>query len=326
MQAGRQTTVYPMTVTQTGLFERSLANGRPITLDGGLATELEAHGYDIGTRLWSAALLQSNPMALVAAHRAFLEAGADIIITASYQASVEGFASLGLAATDAEALIASSVDLACVARRQFLDAHPGTTRTPPMVAASIGPYGAALHDGSEYTGAYAVSDAGLQHFHERRLDLLDRSDADLLACETIPNRREAEVLCDLLKQARLPAWVSFCCRDERHISDGTSLREVCALFAGHPTVQALGVNCTKPQFVTPLIAEIRAAAPGKAIVAYPNSGETYDAAANTWSGDASLTACAESAREWRQAGASLIGGCCRIGPKQIEAINRSLFA
>lgn len=312
-----------MTHTQPGPFERALASGRPITLDGGLATELEAHGYDIGTRLWSAALLQSNPAAIVAAHRAFLEAGADIIISASYQASVEGFASLGLEAADAEALIASSVALACMARRQFLDALPGTTRMP-MVAASIGPYGAALHDGSEYTGTYTASDSGLRQFHERRLDLLDRSDADLLACETIPNRREAEVLCDLLKQTRLPAWVSFCCRDERHLSDGTPLRDVCSLFAAHPTVRALGVNCTKPQFVTSLIAEIRTAAPGKAVVVYPNSGETYDSATNTWSGDASLAACAESAREWRDAGASLIGGCCRIGPQQIEAVDRGL--
>lgn len=307
------------------MFERALASGRPITLDGGLATELEAHGYDIGTRLWSAALLQSNPTAIVAAHRAFLEAGADIIITASYQASAEGFASLGLAAMDADALIGSSVALADMARQQFLDAHRGTSRAP-MVAASIGPYGAALHDGSEYTGDYAVSNVELRRFHERRLALLDRSGADLLACETIPNRREAEVLCDLLEEARLPSWVSFCCRDERHISDGTPLRDVCALFAEHPEVRALGVNCTRPQFVARLIGEIRAAAPGKAVVVYPNSGETYDAAANSWSGDASLAACAESAREWRRAGASLIGGCCRIGPEQIEAIVRSLSA
>lgn len=314
-----------MTQVQTGLFERALASGQQITLDGGLATELEAHGLDIGTRLWSAALLESNPGAIIAAHRAFLEAGADILITASYQASVEGFESLGLSAADAEELIESSVALACEARRKFLDAHPGTTRMP-MVAASIGPYGAAMHDGSEYTGGYAVSDDGLRRFHERRLDLLDRSDADLLACETIPNRREADVLFDLLKQARLPAWVSFCCRDERHISDGTPLRDVCALFAKHPTVRALGVNCTKPHFVTPLIAEIRAAAPGKAVVVYPNSGETYDAATNTWNGDASLSACAESAREWQRAGASVIGGCCRIGPEQIEAIHQALSA
>ncbi len=314
-----------MPKAQIGLFERALATGQPITLDGGLATELEAHGYDIGTRLWSAALLQSNPTAIIAAHRAFLEAGADVIITASYQASVEGFASLGLAVADAEALIESSVALACMARQQFLDAHPGTTRMP-LVAAGIGPYGAALHDGSEYTGEYTVSDAELRRFHERRLDLLDRSDADLLACETIPNLREADVLRNLLKQARLPAWVSFCCRDERHLSDGTPLRDVCALFADHPTVLALGINCTKPEFVTSLIAEIRAAAPDKAVVVYPNSGEAYDVATNTWSGDASLAACAESAREWRDAGATLIGGCCRISPQQIEAVDWALSA
>ncbi|HZW59489.1 MAG TPA: homocysteine S-methyltransferase [Woeseiaceae bacterium] len=312
-----------MTTPQSTLFEHALANRRPVRLDGGLATELEAQGHDIGTHLWSAALLKSDPAAIVAAHRAFLEAGADVIISASYQASVEGFATLGVGERDAEALIASSVDLALTARRQYLEAHPERQRRP-MVAASVGPYGAALHDGSEYSGDYDVDDAGLRAFHERRLSLLDLTDADLLACETIPNRREAAVLCDLLAHARLPAWVSFCCRDERCISDGTPLREVCALFRDHPRVLALGVNCTAPGYVSSLIGEIRAAAPAKAVVVYPNSGETYDSATNAWSGDASTAACADFARDWHAAGARLIGGCCRIGPRQIAAMHHGL--
>lgn len=294
-----------------------------MTLDGGLATELESRGHDIGTRLWSAALLASKPAAIIDAHRVFLEAGAEIVISASYQASIEGFKSLGLAEQEAEELIISSVDLACTARKQFCRAHPDITHKP-LVGASIGPYGATLHDGSEYTGNYTVDEPGLREFHERRLTLLDGTDADFLACETIPNRLEAGVLRELLEKVRLPAWVSFCCRDEHRISDGTPLREVCALYRQHPRVLALGINCTSPQFVTSLIGEIRRAAPDKAIVVYPNSGETYDVAANSWFGDASPAGFADFAQRWRMAGATIIGGCCRIGPPQIAAVHDSL--
>jgi homocysteine S-methyltransferase len=312
-----------MTQPQLNLFENALSGHLPITLDGGLATELEARGYEIGTRLWSAALLRSNPSAIVDVHRAYLEAGAEIIISASYQASVKGFASIGLSEQEAEALIVSSVELACTARQQFRDAHPEITLTP-IVAASIGPYGAALHDGSEYTGEYNVDESGLRQFHEQRLTLLDQTNADVLACETIPNSLEASVLCELLEHVRLPAWVSFCCRDGRLISDKTPLQEVCALYRGHPRVLALGVNCTAPQFVTSLIGEIKKAVPDKAVVVYPNAGETYDVSSNSWFGDASLATSGDFAQSWRAAGAKIIGGCCRIGPQQVAALREGL--
>lgn len=305
-------------------FEQALASGLPITIDGGLATQLEAQGCDIGTTLWSAALLQSNPSAIITAHRTFLEAGADIIITASYQASVAGFAGLGMSQPTAEDLIASSVRLACTARDEFLAAIPNTDRTP-LVAASIGPWGACQHDGSEYTGRYAVDEATLRVFHRQRIELLEQTNADLLACETIPNLQEARVLSELLDDIRLPAWVSFCCRDAQHLSDGTPLRDACALFKDHQRVLALGINCTAPQHVVSLIGEIRVTAPDKAIVVYPNSGERYESATNSWSGDASPAGFAAYADEWRSAGARLIGGCCRIGPQQIEAV-RNLLA
>ena len=312
-----------MNTTTNNKLAALLASGRPVTIDGGLATQLEAQGCNIDGSLWSAALLQSDPAAIVAAHRAFLDAGAQIIISASYQASVAGFMQLGMSQQAAEQLIASSVGLACSARDEFLAANPGGNDTP-LVAASIGPWGACQHDGSEYTGVYDIDDAGLRLFHQQRLQLLDRTNADLLACETIPNLREARVLSELLADARLPAWVSFCCKDERRLSDGTPLGEACALFREHPQVLALGVNCTAPQFVTALIGEIRAAAPDKAIVVYPNSGERYHAATNSWSGDASPAGFATHADEWRNAGARLIGGCCRVGPPQILAVHARL--
>ncbi len=304
-------------------FEKTLLRDEPILLDGGLATELETQGFDIAGVLWSAALLQSNPDTIVNAHRAYLDAGADCIISASYQASRPGFMSLGLSAAASDQLIASSVELACTARDEFLSANPQVKRSP-MVAASIGPYGAALADGSEYTGSYDVSAAELRAFHESRLEILDRSGADLLACETIPDIAEAQVLCDLLKDAVTPAWIAFSCRDEARISDGTRLREAVALFAEHPRVLATGINCTPPGLITALIGEVKKGAPKKAIVVYPNSGETYHAVDNSWSGTACDLDGGFPVSDWHAAGAKLIGGCCRTGPAHIEAIGARL--
>ena len=305
------------------LFEAAIARNAPIILDGGLATELESQGFDIGSKLWSAGLLQSNPQAIVDAHRAYLEAGAEIIISASYQASHLGFATLGLSEQEADDLIVSAVELACTAKRQFLDAHPETVRTP-IVAASIGPYGAALHDGSEYTGKYDIDEAGLRDFHERRLNLLDDSPADVLACETIPNKLEARVLCNLLVNRRLPAWISFACCDEYRISDATPLQRVAVIFRDHPGVLALGINCTPPQYVSSLISELEAAAPDKAFIVYPNSGETYDVCSNAWFGAESGIDQASAAKNWYDAGATIIGGCCRIGPRHITSLCEQL--
>ncbi len=292
-------------------------------LDGGLATELEAQGYAIGSKLWSAGLLQSDPQAIVDAHVAYLKAGAEIIISASYQASQQGFMSLGLSGQDADDLIVSSIELACTARQRFLEAHPETSFMP-IVAASIGPYGAAMHDGSEYTGNYQVDERILRQFHEHRLRLLDQCGADVLACETIPNCSEARVLHDLLMQVELPAWVSFSCRDDRCISDGTSLQDVSKIFRDHPRVLALGINCTAPHLITSLIGEIKLAAPDKAIVVYPNSGETYDVKDNSWHGTVSSVECAEECEIWLKVGVKLIGGCCRVGPDHIAAIRKNL--
>lgn len=307
----------------SGRFEQALAHGEPLVLDGGLATQLEAMGHDIGTRLWSAALLRDNPDAIVAAHLAFLEAGAECITSASYQASRAGFTALGLSAAEADELIVSSVVLARRARQQFLAAQHGAAGEP-LVAASIGPFGACRHNGSEYTGNYGISHDELSEFHAARLTLLDTAGADLLACETIPDRQEVDVLHDLLERVQSPAWVSFSCRNGREISDGTPLRDMAALFRDHPRVLALGVNCTAPQFLPQLIDELRAGAPGVPIVAYPNSGETYQADGNRWLGAASGQDIGAAASEWRARGARLIGGCCRVTPADISCIRDAL--
>jgi homocysteine S-methyltransferase len=304
-------------------FEQKLADGNPLILDGGLATQIEASGFDITGDLWSAAMLQANPQAIVDAHRAYLDAGADCLISASYQASRRGFATKGLTADAADQLILDSVTLACRARDEFLAANPGTRRRP-LVAASIGPFGATLADGSEYTGNYSISAAELREFHQSRISVLDCSDADLLACETIPNIGEAGVLHDLLWDVAKTAWVAFSCKDALHICDGTLLRDACGLFADHPRVLAVGINCTPPQFITGLITEARAGAPRKSVVVYPNSGEIYHAACNTWSGDTGVAAFGFRVNEWMQAGATVIGGCCRTGPAEIASIRTAL--
>ena len=302
-------------------FADLLQRERPILIDGGLATQCEAMGCDIDNALWSAVLLQSNPRALVDAHRAFLDAGAEIIATASYQASRKGFMASGLSADAADGLIVSSVRLAEQAREEFLRDNPGKEHTP-LIAASIGPFGAALNDASEYTGQYDATEEELREFHRGRLELLDGSEPDLLACETIPSYEEAQVLAELLSKATSPAWISFSCRDEGHISDGTPIADVASLFVRHPRVLAVGVNCLAPELIPPIIATLKSAAADKAIVVYPNSGETYNVDDNSWSGNVTELQCARSAQAWIEAGAKLVGGCCRIGPVQIAAMAR----
>ncbi len=303
-------------------FADLLAAGKPVLIDGGLATQCEAMGYSIDGHLWSATLLQTQPRAIVDATRAFLDAGARIVTTASYQASRAGLTATGLTETEADALILSSVGLARRACEEYR-VDSGDARVP-LVAASIGPYGAVLHDGSEYRGDYRVGAEALRAFHAQRLAVLDNSDADLLACETIPSADEAAVLADLLRDARLPAWVSFSCRDDSHLADGTPLAAVAARFAGHPRVLALGVNCVPPERVVPLIRVLRAAVPDKPVVVYPNSGETYSAADNGWHGTANPLQCRRAVADWLAAGATLVGGCCRLGPAHIAAMSEAL--
>ena len=288
-------------------------------LDGGLATQLEAQGCDLGNVLWSASLLQSNPEAVVTATRAYLDVGAECVATASYQASREGFATRGMSAIEADELMLLSVELAKRARDAFLKDNPGLGFAP-LVAASIGPYGAMLHDGSEYSGVYGVTAETLRSFHASRLALFDSCGADVLALETIPSKLEAEVLAGLLIERSTPAWVSFSCRDGAHVVDGTPLEGVAAIFADHPTVVAVGINCTPPQFAPELVARLRGAVPDKAIMAYPNSGETYHVEDNSWSGTVTPGDCAEAALAWVDAGAKIVGGCCRMGPEHIRAI------
>ena len=301
-----------------------LENGGSLILDGGLATELQARGFDLNHPLWSARLLREAPEAIVAVHHAYLEAGADCITSASYQATVDGFMREGLSHGAATDLLPRSVKLATDARDAFWNVAANRVgRKRPLVAASVGPYGAALANGAEYTGAYDRDEAGLREFHRDRLRLLAAAGAVLLACETIPSAGEARALASLLAESEgVAAWFSFSCRDGLHINDGTPLADCARFLAPHPQVLAIGVNCTSPEFAASLVASVAAVAE-KPAVAYPNSGESYNAVTKTWSG-AAAGEWGGLGREWRDAGARLIGGCCRTGPGHVRALRQAL--
>jgi homocysteine S-methyltransferase len=290
-------------------------------LDGGLATELEALGSDLSDELWSARLLADDPDLIRRVHLAYFEAGADCAITASYQASVQGFMARGMSEEEATGLLRLSVRLAIEARDEFWrDKSNREGRLRPLVAASIGPYGAFLADGSEYSGNYELDEQGLLDWHRQRWQILAGCGADLLACETIPSYGEMRALHHLLKETPgTLAWFSFSCRDGLHISDGTPIARCASRLSDSPQVVAIGVNCTAPRFIPGLISELRRVT-SKHILVYPNSGETYDAENQRWLGLSDASEFGTLSREWRKEGAAMIGGCCRTGPNHIRQI------
>jgi homocysteine S-methyltransferase len=307
-------------VLPDGGFATILDAGFATILDGGFATELERRGHDLSDDLWSARLLRDDPDEVIATHLAFYRAGADVATTASYQASVEGFARYGVTAAEAEGLLRDSVRLARVAAA-LAEAEDGVRR---LVAASVGPYGAVLADGSEYTGDYGVDEAFLRDFHLRRTAVLADAGADLLAVETIPSEQEVTVLLSVLDELApdTPAWLSVTCADERRTRSGDDALRVFGLAASSAQLVAVGVNCTAPEHVSALVAGAVAAS-GKRAVAYPNSGEGWDAGARAWTGPGAVVDAA-LARQWVAAGAGYVGGCCRVGSADIAGLAAGL--
>jgi homocysteine S-methyltransferase len=282
-----------------------------VILDGGLSNALTARGHDLSDALWTASLLRDAPEEIAAVHREYYRAGADVATTASYQASVPGLQAAGLSRDRAESLVRSSVTLAREVRDEL--AVDGRRR---LVAASVGPYGAVLADGSEYRGRYGVEARRLRDFHLPRLELLASAQPDFLAVETIPDVDEAEVLVPLLDELGVPAWLSYSC-DGAMTRAGQPLAEAFAVAADSNTVIATGVNCCAPSDVLPAL-EVARSVTGKPGVAYPNSGQGWDSGTHTWSGDTSFDV--SLAPAWVAAGATYVGGCCQVGPKDIAAL------
>ena len=301
----------------------TLLRDGPVILDGGLATELEARGCNISGALWSARVLREQPDAIEQLHYDYYAAGASVAITASYQASYEGFASIGIDAEETTRLLRRSVELARSARDRFRRDHPRDGREL-LVAASVGPYGAISHDGAEYRGDYGMTVDALVEFHERRFEVLSAAGADLLACETIPVLVEARAYAALLaRYPRAQAWLSFTSPDGIHTSHGEPLMECAQLADRVASVIAVGVNCVKPEVVAGAILALKAGT-GKPIVVYPNSGERWSAGDESWQGAPGQDGLAALAPEWIRAGARLLGGCCRVGPAQIAELAAAL--
>jgi homocysteine S-methyltransferase len=294
------------------------AGGDPVVvLDGGFATELERRGHDLSDDLWSARLLLDDPDEVRDTHLAFYRAGAQVATTASYQASFEGFARHGLSREESVALMRRSVTLAREAA--LLADRPGL-----LVAASVGPYGAVLADGSEYRGDYGVSDAALRSFHLPRAEVLASAGADLLAIETVPSEQEVAVVLGVLSElpSRTRAWLSLTCADGSKTRAGEEVDRVFGLARGHAQVVAVGVNCTAPQYVEELVTRAVAAS-GKPALAYPNSGESWDSAAHQWAGTGAALD-VDVSNGWVAAGARYVGGCCRVGASDIARLADSL--
>jgi homocysteine S-methyltransferase len=290
-------------VSRTLDLRQAMADG-VIVLDGGLATLLEARGHDLSSDLWSARLLTDDPEAIAAAHGEFFEAGAQVATSASYQASFAGFAGVGVGRDEAADLMRSSVAMA----RRARDEH----RPSGWVAASVGPYGAYLADGSEYRGDYDLDVAGLRAFHRPRLEVLADAGADVLAIETVPCLAEVEAMCAELDGTGLTAWLSLSADGDRTRA-GEPIDEAWAMAVDVDEIVAMGVNCCAPGDVTTALA----AASGP-LVAYPNSGQGWDAVRRTWTGESAFDSGAVG--DWLLAGARLVGGCCRVGPADIAEV------
>jgi homocysteine S-methyltransferase len=286
-------------------------------LDGGLASELEYLGARIDGPLWSAHVLEDAPEKILAVHQAYIAAGADCIETASYQVSRMGYAEIGLGPEHADAALLRSVALARQAASEF-------PHRRIVIAASLGPYGAALHNGAEYHGNYALTHAELVGFHRQRIEILARASEadrpDLLAFETLPSLEEARAIGEALAAwPGLQAWFSFTCRDGEHVAHGERLGHCAAAVAGFPQTVAVGVNCTAPSLIPALIHELRAAT-SLPILVYPNSGEGWNASRRTWTGSNDPAGYGALALEWFAAGAHMVGGCCRTRPKHIRQV------
>ncbi|MCP5538705.1 MAG: homocysteine S-methyltransferase [Akkermansiaceae bacterium] len=298
-------------------FASRIARAGRLILDGGLASELERAGADLGHFLWSAKLLIENPEAIASVNRAFTLAGADIVTTATYQATFEGLERIGFDHGAAENLLRQAVTLT---RRSVVEAMP---ENPPLVAASIGSYGAFLADGSEYSGQYGLAREKVKNFHRERLACLARTDADLLAFETFPSFEESVVVAELLAEdsCEKEAWFSFTCRGAAEMSDGTPIETVASALADFPMIAAVGVNCVVPEWIPELVARLRDGLQGRAaVIVYPNAGKGWDVGKKTWRGHETPEAFAAAARDWATAGADVIGGCCLTTPDHIRAL------
>ena len=278
-----------------------------IKLDGGLSTALENNGNKLTTSLWTGELIRTDPAQITKAHLDFISAGAQIIITSSYQLSYSGCGARGWNEDETNQALIASTQLAKNAVTE--------SSKDVKVAASVGPYGASLADGSEYKGNYGVSKAVIRDFHARRLEILISTSPDYLALETMPDTFEVEVLLELLSDCPIPYWVSYSCKAGNKTNAGQDFQSAVDLAQ---SAMAVGINCTKPELITDLL---KSAKSNKPYVVYPNSGRVWDAQNKVWTGSAAVGFSDDLIRQWVAAGAEIVGGCCGIGAVEIADLS-----
>ena len=308
-------------------IEEILQKQKVFILDGALGTQIQKNGHDVNDSLWSAKFLNEDTSVIKEVHKQYLEAGADCIITSSYQASIEGFLKKGFSKEKAIELIKLSINIAKEARDEFWETFEDKqTRIKPLVAASIGPYGAYLADGSEYSGDYKISDEELKDFHKKRLEIIVETNPDILACETIPLLKEAKIISDLLKQyPHIASWITFSAKNENYTNAADDIKECMTYLNTQEHISAVGINCTAPQYIPMLIENIKSVC-SKPIVIYPNGGSRYNPITKLWErGELSAQDFAKLAYLWYTKGATVIGGCCETTPNEIECIRKTLL-
>lgn len=295
-------------------------------MDAGAATTLEAMGHDLSDHLWSARLLHDDPLAIRNMHLAFLEAGAHIIETATYQASRKGFRQAGMTNADADQMLERGVELACEALAMFL-MRPGFDPSRygvygrPLIGASLGPYGAALADGSEYRGHYGVPAEVIRDFHSERFTTLADAPVDFLAIETIPDLLETAAVIEALRAfPTAPALLSFSCNSSTTLCGREPFAEAVALAATLPSCVGVGINCTAPEHIGALLDSAAAVAPDLPRFVYPNAGRVWDAVARAWASDGIDVLPESAVAQWRASGATVVGGCCGLGPAAVAAL------
>lgn len=308
------------------LLKKFLEKQNALILDGALGTQMQNHGFNINDSLWSAKFLDENPDAIKLVHKEYLEAGADCIISSSYQASLEGFLEKGFNEEKATHLISSSIKIAKDTRDEFWESYKNSDRLKPLIAASIGPYGAYLANGAEYSGNYEISEEKLSSFHEKRLDTIMQMHPDIIACETIPLFSEVKILSKLLeKYEHTTSWICLSAKNENLTNAGDNIEEVISWLNTQKHIDAIGINCTAPQYISALIKKIKRIS-DKLIVIYPNGGSAYNPISKIW--ESSLTDPEEFAKMaflWNSLGADIIGGCCETTPKEIKKIREYLL-
>lgn len=296
-----------------------LDNNKIMIIDGSMSTALERLGADNSSALWTAAALAENPALVKQVHLDYFRAGADCGITCSYQATIPGLTEHGYAHEEAERLIADSVRLFNEARDEWWEEEGRDSGRPyPLCLAGIGPYGAYLADGSEYRGNYGVSDELLDEFHRRRIEILKEAGADIMLIETQPSLSEAMIAAAICEELDVDYWISFSCRDGFRINEGDMIRDCAkALSEDHPHLKMIGVNCSKPEYVSSLVHELRSAAE-LPVGVYPNSGLVYDPASKTWTEPEGMLDFGAYALDYMKAGAVAVGGCCTTDIAQVR--------